>query len=181
MVDGYKDEGIVPRGGFFPESGVQNICIATSHYGHVIGPKGEMYKCWEDVGKEHMVIGSVHEDTAVTNPELVARYTIGTDPYQDAQCLECNVFPICGGGCVNKRLRSQQFVEPGLEYCSPFKESLRKYLEAYLETWQTKQICSAILGTGKAPSMEKGYCMVQPEKSRAEQAKNPLENLAEQE
>ena len=181
MVDGYNSHGIVPRGGFFPESGTQNLCIANSHYGYVIGPKGEIYKCWEDVGREHMAVGSVHNDTAVINPERVARYSIGTDPYHDAQCLECDVFPICGGGCVNKRLRSQQLGEEGLQYCSPFKESLQKYLEAYLDTRQTKQICSAVLGTGTAPSMEKGYRMVQPKKKQAERVKNPLENFAEQE
>ena len=181
MVDWYNNEGIVPRDGFFPKSGEQSTCIATSHYGYVIGPKGEMYKCWEDVGKEHMVIGWVHDDPSVTNPGLVARYSIGTDPHNDTECLECSAFPICGGGCVNKRLRSQQFGEEGLEYCLPFKKSPRKYLEAYLDTWQTKQICNAVLGTGTAPSMEKGYRMVQPEKKQTEQVKITLETLAEQE
>ncbi len=181
MVEGYNTEGIVPRGGFFPESGTHNTCIATSHYGYVIGPKGEMYGCWEDVGQEHMVLGSVHGDKFATNPELIARYGIGTDPHDDAECLECNVFPICGGGCVNKRLRLQQFGEEGLEHCSPFRESLQEYLEAYLNTRHTKQICNAVLGTGTTPSMEKGYRMLQPEKSRAEQGKNPLENLVEKE
>jgi uncharacterized protein len=37
-----------------------------------------------------------------------------------------------------------------------------------------------VLGTGSAPSMEKGYRMVQPQKE-AEAAADPLENLAEQE
>lgn len=180
QFDGYRKDGITPRGGFFPASGAHNTCIATSHQGYVVGPKGELYKCWEDVGKQDMVIGSVHEEPFLTSPELLTRYTIGTDPHSDSECLECKVFPVCGGGCVNKRMRVQQFGEGGLDYCSPLKESLEQYLDLYMDVWHTNQICSAVLGKGSAPSMEKGYRMVQPEK-KAEAAKNPLESLTTQE
>ncbi len=177
-VDGYINDGILPPGGFFPESDAQCLCIATTHYGYVIGPKGEIYKCWEDVGKENMVIGSLHTEGFITHSELVARYGIGTDPYRDDACMACSIFPICGGGCVNKRLRSQQLGERGLNYCSPFRESLQIYLEAYLETWRTRQICHAILGTVATPGMEKGYRMVQPAEKQSVTRNNPLENFA---
>ncbi|TCD47944.1 radical SAM protein [Chlorobium sp. N1] len=182
QLDCYRRDGITPRGGFYPTGGAHNTCIATSHQGYVVGPKGELYKCWEDVGKERMVVGSVHEEPFITNPELLTRYTIGTDPHSDPNCLECKVFPVCGGGCVNKRMRAQQFGEGGITYCSPLKESLEAYLDAYMDVWHTNQICSAVLGKGEAPSMEKGYRMVQPErKQEDEETKNPLERLATQE
>ena len=180
QIDGYRNEGITPRGGFFPGSGAMNTCIATSHQGFVIGPKGELYKCWEEVGKESMVVGSLHQEPFLSNPGLLARYAIGTDPHGDSECMECKAFPICGGGCVNKRMRAKQFGEGGHEFCSPLKESLELYLDAYMDTWHTSQICNAVLGKGKMPSMEKGYRMVQPER-KAETAKNPLESLATQE
>jgi uncharacterized protein len=178
-LDCYKKEDIVPRGGFYPESGAQNTCIATSHYGYVIGPKGEIYKCWEDVGKEHMIIGSVHDEELVGNRKLVTRYSIGTDPFNDSTCMECPVMPVCGGGCINKRMRSQQFGEKGIEFCSPLKESLISYLEAYLDTQETKNICASVLGKSSEPTMKNGYCMVQPEQKKKVIVKNPLENLAE--
>jgi len=154
--DGYIKDGIMPRDGFYPQSGIHNACVATSHYGYIIGPEGGLYKCWEDVGKEHLSIGSVHEEEFITNPELLARYSIGTDPFNDAECMECAILPVCGGGCVSKRLRSRQFGEQGIDYCSPLKESLTDYLEAYVETWQTRQICDTVLGKTAGPSMGEG-------------------------
>jgi uncharacterized protein len=177
QLDGFASDGITPRGGLYPRSGTQNVCIATSHQGYVVGPKGELYKCWEEVGNEGMVIGTVHAESFVTRPDLLVRYSIGTDPYGDRECMECKVFPVCGGGCVNRRMRLQQFGEPGLEYCSPLKDSLEKYLDAYVDKWHTNQICRAVLRKGGPPSMEKGYRMVQPEKQKTEEVKNPLESL----
>jgi uncharacterized protein len=176
IVDGYKNYGIVPTGGFYPRSGVQNTCVATSRYGYVIGPKGALYKCWEDVGMDDMAIGSVHDKELVSNSELISRYSIGTDPFNDSECVECAVFPICGGGCVRKRLHSEQFGEEGFEYCSDFKESLQQYLEAYLDAWQKKEVCEMMLGMNSIPSMKKGYRMVQPERQKPV-TRNPLENL----
>ncbi len=178
QLDGYLREGITPRGGLYPVSGSQSLCIATSHQGYVVGPKGELYKCWEDVGREGMVIGTVHNEPFITNPELLVRYSIGTDPYSDSECMECRVFPVCGGGCVNRRMRAQQFGEDSLEYCSPLKESLEKFLDAYVDKWHTTQICRAVLGKGRPPSMEKGYRMVQPERKKRDEVKNPLETLS---
>jgi uncharacterized protein len=180
QLERYAADGIAPRGGFYPAAGAQDTCVATSHQGYVVGPGGELYKCWEDVGRQDRVVGSVHAEPYVTDPALQARYTIGTDPHDAAECLECKVFPVCGGGCVNKRLRALQLGEGDAEYCPSLKESLEARLDAYLDVWHTGQICRAVLGTGSAPSMEKGYRMVQPQKE-AEAAADPLENLAEQE
>ena len=127
-----------------------------------------------------MVIGSVHNDEPISNPELVARYSIGTDPFNDSVCMECPVMPICGGGCVNKRLRSQQFGEDGLEFCSPLKGSLVSYLDAYLDMWQTREICGDVLGKRSGQTPGKGYRMVQPEQKKEAAQNNPLKNLAGQ-
>jgi uncharacterized protein len=174
IIGGYKKEGTVLLDGFYPRSGTQNTCVATSYYGYVIGPKGELYKCWEDVGIERMAIGSLHDKNQVVNQELVARYSISTDPFKDRECIECTVFPICGGGCVRKRLLSQQFGEIGIEYCSLFKESLQSYLEAYLDALHTKEICAAVLGISTSPSKAKGYSIVHPDITQEEDVKNPL-------
>lgn len=179
QLECYAEDGIAPRGGFYPHSGSHNTCIATTHQGYVVGPRGELYKCWEDVGRHDRVVGSAHAEPFLTDPALVARYGIGADPHGDGECLQCKVFPVCGGGCVNRRMRTQQFGEGGLEFCSPLKELLEPYLDAYLDVWHTRQMCHTVLGTGSAPSMEKGYRMVQPEK-KADAARNPLENLTEQ-
>lgn len=138
---------------------VFSICSANTRNSYVIGPQGELYKCWEDVGRQEMIIGSIHDDDPITNRELVALYSVGTDPYRDAECLECAVLPICGGGCANRRLRVKHFNEKGLEYCSLYKENLIAYLIEYYEAFLTTEICAQVLNKQTKLS-EEGYKII---------------------
>jgi len=162
-IDLYRGGGLLPRGGFYPAGNLHSICVATSHNGFVVGPRGELYKCWEDVGKPEMVIGDVAAEEPITDPALRALYALGTDPYADPECLACNVLPICGGGCANKRLRAKHFHEEGLTYCSPYKEHLTAYLEEYYDAFLSREICAAVLAPGVAVRDETGYRVVSPQ------------------
>jgi len=167
-IDLYRKGGILPHGGFYPAGNLHGICVATSHNGFVVGPRGELYKCWEDVGKPEMAIGDVHAEEPITDPELRALYALGTDPYTDPECLACTVLPICGGGCANKRLRAKHFNEEGLLLCSPYKEHLTAYLEEYYDAFLSREICAAVLAPGAAAKDETGYRMVQPQPRKDE-------------
>ncbi len=158
----YRDISVTPSEGIYPVSNVFNICSANTLNSFVIGPKGEMYKCWEDVGKENMVVGSIFKDEFLTNFELVTLYSLGTDPYLDSECLECNVLPICGGGCANRRLRAKHFHEEGLEFCSLYKDNLVTYLIEYYDVLLTKELCSDVLNPNVTETNKKGYRMVHP-------------------
>ena len=167
-IDLYRSGGLQPHGGFYPARNLHGICVATSHNGFVVGPRGELYKCWEDVGKPAMAIGDVHEEEPITDPGLRALYALGTDPYDDPECLACTVLPICGGGCANKRLRARHFNEQGLLLCSPYKEHLTAYLEEYYDSFLSREICAAVLAPGAAAKDETGYRMVQPQPRKDE-------------
>ncbi len=162
-----------PAGGFFPSGNLDSICVATTHHGFVIGPGGEIYQCWEDVGKSQMVIGNINNEKPITNPELQAQYSIGTDAYNDNDCLECNVLPICGGGCANKRLRSKQFGEKGIEFCSPYKENLTSFLEEYIDAFRSKEICASVLNPGMQRESRKGFWDISPEKKKPAEGARP--------
>ncbi len=153
-----------PTGAFYPGGNMDSICIATTHNGFVVGPEGELYKCWEDAGKEAMVTGSIFRDNPVANPELQALYSTGIDAYSDPECLKCDVLPICGGGCANKRLRAKQFGEKGLEFCSPYKEHLIIYLESYIDYFRSMEICEALLTQGVEKHDSQGFRVISPEK-----------------
>lgn len=162
-IEQYHQNSATHGKGVYPNGSLFNICSANSHNSFVIGPEGELYKCWEDVGKQNMVVGSIFEDEPVTNPELVALYSVGTDPYLDPVCQECSTLPICGGGCVNRRLRAKHFHEGGLNFCSLYKDNLITFLMEYYDVFRTKEICDDLLNpVGKARN-EKGYRMVHPE------------------
>ena len=153
-----------PTGAFYPGGNMDSICIATTHYGFVVGPEGELYKCWEDAGNKAMVTGSIFRDNPVANPELQALYSNGIDAYSDPECLKCDVLPICGGGCANKRLRAKQFGEKGLEFCSPYKEHLIIYLESYIDYLRSMEICEALLTQVPEKHESQGFRVISPEK-----------------
>ncbi len=135
----FERGGIQPLGSFYPRINLYSTCTATISQGFVVGPEGEIYKCFMDVGKPSMVVGNVHAKNPINNPVLQAQYCVGTDGYNDPICKECRVLPICGGGCANQRLQAKQFGEKQ-EYCSLFKGHLISYLEAYIDTVRSLEI-----------------------------------------
>lgn len=158
-LEQFRHRSVPPSEGIYPLGAVFSICSANTRNSYVIGPQGELYKCWEDVGRQEMIIGSIHDDDPITNRELVALYSVGTDPYRDAECLECAVLPICGGGCANRRLRVKHFNEKGLEYCSLYKENLIAYLIEYYEAFLTTEICAQVRNKQTKLS-EEGYKII---------------------
>ena len=66
----YRDITFGEMAAIYPPNNVCNLCSANSSSSFVIGPNGELYKCWEDVGKRSMIIGSVLDDAFISNPEL---------------------------------------------------------------------------------------------------------------
>ena len=89
-------------------------------------------------------------------------YLTGVDPYQDQQCLDCVVLPICGGGCARRRLLVKYHGLKGIEYCSPYKTRLRDYLEAYIETVWTREMFSNLLQPETATRNPHGYRIISP-------------------
>ncbi len=169
----YAEALLLPSRGFYPSS-APGGCVANAHRGWVVGPAGELYKCWEDVGAPHMVVGSVHAEPFVTDPLLQAQYAIATDPHLEPDCLACDVLPVCTGGCPNKRLRALQFGEEGLEYCSPYKHHLEAYLEAYYDAFLTREICAAVLSPGAQEQDDRGWRVVSPAPGARGQGQDPL-------
>jgi uncharacterized protein len=158
--------------GIYPLDTVFNICSANTRNSFVIGPKGELYKCLEDVSNKCMVIGNIFQADHISNAELVALYSIGTDPYLDKECLECKTLPICSGGCANRRLRAKYFNENGLKYCSLYKDNIVKYLMEYYDAFLTKEMCAQVLSIESESWNKKGYRIIHScvEEHRAREA-----------
>jgi uncharacterized protein len=142
-----------------PEHGV---CTMNRHLGYVIGPAGEIYKCWENVGNPAMVVGDLHAEEPITNPDLRAMFAVSTDPYTDPECRTCSVLPICGGGCVNMRYLTRCQGETALDYCSPYKKNLPRMLEEYYEIVNAGEILASLLKDGKDETPDHGYRDVSP-------------------
>jgi uncharacterized protein len=157
-----RRHGMRPTGGLHPVGKLDGACVAGMHEAFVLGPEGELYKCWNDVGQPAMEVGNIHSRDTITNPVLRAQYATGVDPFLDPECRSCAVLPICGGGCANRRLLAKYQGREDVDYCSHYKTRLREYLEAYIDTVRTREMCAALLKPGK-PSVEKpGYRVISP-------------------
>ena len=111
-------------------------CIMHMANGYVIGPEGEIYKCWNDVGNSNAVVGNINNEH-LTNPSLFIKYMVQANPF-NSKCKDCFAFPICDGGCGYHRYRNL-FDNCNFDVCSPYKDK--------------KQLISALL-SGIKPGFE---------------------------
>lgn len=117
----------------FPEFRVAG-CSASMVNGYVIGPEGELYKCWTALGMKEEIIGHVYSDK-IENMKLLMRYLAGPTMLDDEKCIACKLFPTCVGGCLWDR---HQTMYKGKDYdryyCNPKIENLERALELFYET-----------------------------------------------
>ena len=106
-------------------------CAVRNMNSFVIGPEGELYKCWNDVGNKNRVYGTI--DNQIINESLMLEYLIGADPLEDKRCLDCFLFPRCGGGCPYNRLWINHH-NTKQSFCPLHKNFLDELLWAHYKT-----------------------------------------------
>jgi len=126
-------------------------CTLTKRNAYVVGPEGELYKCWDDVGIEELVVGRIDSLTGWNMP-LIAKGMVAASYLDSAECRECFHFPICDGGCHKVRMKaledgnshggaktSHHAPAPALarpcasDVCTYFKHHLDELLELHYE------------------------------------------------
>lgn len=110
----------------------RHSCVASKYFAFVIGPEGELYKCWRMVGNASEVIGNVKD--ASFDMGRFSKYIVGADYTRDADCLECSFITLCGGGCPLIRLRNKH---EGLQmsHCCPEKSHMEQLMELRYEMY----------------------------------------------
>ncbi len=96
-------------------------CCATSMSSHVIGPRGELYRCWEHVGIPAKEVGNI-ADARLSNPGLFARFVNHGHCYDDTKCRKCGLLPICDGGCAKRRLQNME-LNAGYDLCTIYNDN----------------------------------------------------------
>lgn len=96
------------------------VCTATSLSGYVIGPKGELYKCWRDVGMKEKEIGNI-SDNKFSNTPLLNKYMLQGSHCMVSECWECPLLPICTNDCARERL-DNMYKNMKNDLCSIYKE-----------------------------------------------------------
>lgn len=105
-------------------------CAIRNRNALVIGPEGELYKCWNDVGNKSKIIGNI--DGKITNEALLLRYLVAADPFEDPKCQECFLLPVCGGGCPYSRIQNE-YEGTNINTCLYIKDYLKDFLVTHAE------------------------------------------------
>lgn len=99
-------------------------CYATCPNVITIGPEGEIYKCHRVLGRKEYESGNIN-DGLIENDAY--NFFCNVDETYD-ECKNCNVLPICQGGCkVNAKFYS------GKEACAPCKNIINDLVLLYKE------------------------------------------------
>lgn len=109
-------------------------CTMNRRNAYVAGPNGELYKCWNDLGIEKEVVGTV-DQSAGWNMGLIAEGMIEGSYLEDRACGQCFFFPICDGGCAKMRVRNRRD-QGNRDTCSYFKKNIKELLEIHYEQKQ---------------------------------------------
>ena len=78
-------------------------CTATTSMSMVVGAKGDIFKCWEDVGKDNLMVGSLMNKDYY-NDTLLSDYLLKGSKFASEECRRCGYLPICSGGCPKERI-----------------------------------------------------------------------------
>ena len=117
------------RGFMFPtprRPGISN-CVAEVAGAFVVGPGGELYKCWREVGEAKNVVGQIDSDGEMTTNHRLYNW-LSYEAFEDGQCLECKMLPVCMGGC---KADSIKLGGPRKSKCPGFALNFERILEEF--------------------------------------------------
>jgi len=85
------------------------FCGAQS--GNIIfDPLGDLYSCWDVVGRSEYKIGRYVPDFRIDNGAVDKWYSKN---FTDYKCIKCKYNLFCGGGCIIQSLREKGEIESG--------------------------------------------------------------------
>ncbi len=115
-------------------------CVATGKNGYVVGPLGDIYKCWDDLGEKDRVVGSLYDEKKNwDNHKLAIEYILGSDSFDDPECGNCFFAHICDGGCPKLR-RLKKFENKDLAPpCIPMKGHIKEVLDYICDNYYLGQ------------------------------------------
>lgn len=103
-------EGLI-AGGFtqidYPELATGGYCGADTENGWVVAPNGLLFKCWEELSLDSArSVGSVFTKDREPHQEANLRRYLSWDPFEKGRCVECDILPLCMGGCPLQATRN---------------------------------------------------------------------------
>lgn len=110
------------------------FCTAETDNCYVVDDRGDMYKCWDEVGRiEYRCFNLLNRQEV--NYSHIASF-VASDPFSDDKCNNCVFLPLCFGGCRFQRAKLSKSV------CGFTNQSLKQYLEStYFQSSENTPPC----------------------------------------
>ena len=97
-----------------------NFCECDFDHAYQVNYDGDLFMCTHSMDKSE-VIGNIYEGFgSQRNLSRYARF-INANPFNDKECIDCKILPLCKGGCRKARYL-------GKKVCSDVKYSLDSYI-----------------------------------------------------
>mgnify|MGYP003181749010 FL=1 len=109
------------------------ICCAVGINSYVVDPLGNLYKCWDDIGRSERKVGSIFEQPML-NANMIR--WMSYEP-SDPECRDCFAFPMCMGGCPNHALNGGEKQCVSFRYDAEQKMLLSKMMKDVNQTAET--------------------------------------------
>ncbi len=119
-------------------SPTSTVCLAQNVSAFLVDPGGYLYKCFNFVGDPSKSFGTIREAIDYQDPNFTSLFAF--DPFEDEACRECDILPLCMGGCPARRAVA------GLaagELCDGWKHNLRPMLELIARSKQLRASSAA--------------------------------------
>ncbi|MDE5423193.1 radical SAM protein [Ancylomarina sp. DW003] len=119
-----------------------STCMYNSIDTIAIDSKGKLYKCIEHIGDISKSIGDLEKK--FIDDKLFSKAIFESDPFEDESCLNCNIFPICGGGCPIDRINLLKNNKSTTHVCPNYKDNMEKIMKKiyFLNSQkQTSSVC----------------------------------------
>lgn len=91
---------------FYYPRRLTNTCTCDLKNSFIIDPRGNLYKCWEEIGQDNNIIGNINSGLKANKPKDYYNYLL-FNPLANKKCRNCNILPLCmGGECPLRRVKS---------------------------------------------------------------------------
>lgn len=111
---------------------ISQSCGAVSPNSMVVEPDGTIQKCYELVGDKFTKIGNIMNSDFVKDDLILKNQSewYSWSPFEQKDCLECKVLPLCLGGCPYYSLNdvNSYLYKENLYKCSSLKFNLEDNL-----------------------------------------------------
>ncbi|WP_288082617.1 radical SAM protein [Xylanibacter rodentium] len=121
---------------FSPEPQPARACMFRQPFSLNVDSEGYMYHCMEQFGNPRYRIGNIKNKSV--NFSRLAQGMFAKDPFDDPECRNCKVLPLCGGGCPMDRLKHAETDGKEPDYCSIYRGHIEQLIPYMYKSYKKK-------------------------------------------